>query len=53
MQYTRIHNNQVYGVPAGPETGLSDIEPPDIKAFYSANEEGLVIRGEVKSVFIL
>ena len=51
-QYTRIHNIQVFGVPAGPETGLSDVMTSSIKAFYSANEEGLVIRGDVKSVSI-
>ncbi len=50
-QYTRIHNIQVWGVPGGVETGLSDIKASGITAYYAA-KEGLVIKGDVKSVFI-
>ncbi len=50
-QFTRIHNVEVWGVPGGPETGVSDIRATGINAYYTPGR-GLVIEGDVMSVAV-
>jgi hypothetical protein len=50
-QFARVHNVQVWGVPGGPETGITESKTLAARAFYRPGE-GLIIQGQLSQIQI-